>query len=569
MAQVDTDAAIRLRVAILSIQNFPRGIRRLADFSNKMLENVQLEPVVCNIVGELLEEYILTTIKNCFDDEPLLQFENALLSGSVSEGTHKINFKEETTSDIDFMLVLKQIQITEADQNQGNLPVKEYTPFLNFYLTDEDLLKTWSQFLETSSDTTCKRTKLSSQKLKDRFRENYIKKVLYTEPPKDKDVHVVEEGPSIAVCSTTFCGEKVKDVQSPLQRFPVYNADFVPAIKCNGWPLCAQEWIFRPRCWPSQDLVQTIVKEGFHIVCKSSPEGDFRLSYSNAETLLIGNLSDLQFKTYRAFKSFVSHYKKNLSPNAKKAVCSYHLKTIVLWYCEKSDPMDWNEGKIVDHLLSLIDDLISKLNDKNLPMYFMPKYNLIEGLDDITQAVKQMTEVRLNLNLITKAIISEEPNSFDALNFVITFFMTFEFAELFPRIEDENCAPRNFRDMFTKSEKPYEKFWKTARGKIDKKDIPAQTNADKIFALIEETIKECCDTSKSDNNEFATFLDTMTTSMATLNKLVKEGGGWRECLYTIYSQSRNAGTHSRQSAVSDPPLADRSYLRENSQLDEH
>ena len=185
----------------------------------------------------------------------------------------------------------------------------------------------------------------------------------------------------------------------------------VLAIQCNGWPLCAQEWIFRPRCWPSSDLLQTIFKEGFHVVSKSSPEGDFRLSYSNAETLLIANLSGLQYKAYRALKCLARHYKKTWSPNAKKAVCSYHLKTIVQWYCEKSDPIDWTEDKIADHLLSLIDDLLLALNEKNLPMYLMPKYNLMEQFEETTEAVEQITELRLNINLITKAIVTEQCDS--------------------------------------------------------------------------------------------------------------------------------------------------------------
>ena len=520
MAQADTDVALRLRLAILSIQSFPRGVRRIYDYTKKMLENGQLKPAACNILSELFEELVFTTIKNSFHNEPLLQLKNALLSGSFSEGTFKLNVKEQRLSDIDFMLVLKNIQVTEAEQEKGNLPVKENTPFVDFYLKDEDLLKTWSEFLETSNKIRYGKAKLSARKLKERFRRNYIKNNPFPLSINGHNVKRVDDGPSIPVCYSKPFNEESKDIESFFKNFPDLDFDHVLAIKCNGWPLCAQEWIFRPRCWPSQDLVQTIVKEGFHIVCKSSPEGDFRLSYSNAETLLIGNLSDLQFKTYRAFKSLVSLYKENFSPNAKKAVCSYHLKTIVLWYCEKSDPIDWTEDKIVDHLLSLIDDLISKLNDKNLPMYFMPKYNLIEGLDDITQAVKQMTEVRLNLNLITKAVIFEETNSFDSLNFLFTFSMTFDFAELFPCMEEESWAPSNLCDMFTKSGKPYDELRKSLWEKIGTEVIQERTK-DKIFVILEEIMKIWCDISKSENNEFATFLDTMTTSMATLNKLVK------------------------------------------------
>ena len=89
-------------------------------------------------------------INNYFDNEPPFQLEDVVLSRSFSEGTPKFNFKEQKLSDIDSMLVLKNITVTEADQEKGNLPVKENTAFVNSYLSDEDLLKFWLEFLEIS-----------------------------------------------------------------------------------------------------------------------------------------------------------------------------------------------------------------------------------------------------------------------------------------------------------------------------------------------------------------------------------------------------------------------------------
>ena len=41
------------------------------------------------------------------------------------------------------------------------------------------------------------------------------------------------------------------------------GVDFVPALKSPGWPKVAQEWTARERKWPSQDVVDKIVQEGF------------------------------------------------------------------------------------------------------------------------------------------------------------------------------------------------------------------------------------------------------------------------------------------------------------------
>ncbi len=425
MAQVDTSTVTKLRMAILNICKYPRGHRHLSDIFRNMMPNlIDLEEgkEFFEIVFDLIDECIFNSANKSFDSEEPFQLEDILFSGSFSEGTQKINFKTNSMSDVDCMLILKNIKVTEEDQKSGNLTVKEDTPFANWYLKDDDLIEKWADFLEASSNTRCERSvRLSSIKLKNRFRENYINYGPMFTPLVKEDVGKIDEGPSVAVRSK-LPGEVEVNDQLPMGSFPVEDADFVLAIKCDGWPLCAQEWSSRSRCWPSQDIVQKIIEGGFHIVCKSSLEGDFRLSYSVAEILLIQNVSDLQHKTYRAFKSFVSHYKNGWSSNVKKIFCSYHLKTIFLWYCEKSHPRDWTEERIVGHLLSLIDDLISALKERNLPMYFMPKYNLMEQMEDGTEVVEKIAELRFNIHLITEAIIAEETNFLQWFNFLSPVF---------------------------------------------------------------------------------------------------------------------------------------------------
>ena len=90
------------------------------------------------------------------------------------------------------------------------------------------------------------------------------------------------------------------------------------ALSCDGWPLSANEWITRERSWPDEELVNKIAQGGFHIVPKSSPEGDFRLSFSFAETTLIKHWSPLQHKIMRSFKAIVKYHQSNWSSNILK-----------------------------------------------------------------------------------------------------------------------------------------------------------------------------------------------------------------------------------------------------------
>lgn len=249
---------------------------------------------------------------------------------------------------------------------------------------------------------------LSSKKLKEKLREKYLSYGPMFMDYAEENVGRVDEGPSLAILSSLPGKGNVSGLPEWACRDE--NFDLVLAVKCEGWPLCAEEWITRSRCWPTQDIVNKVIKDGFHIVCKSSVEGTFRLSFSNAETILVGNLVGLQYKVYRAFKSFVNHYKHQWSPNIKKIVCSYHLKTIVLWYCEKTEPKDWTNDTVVSHLLSLIDDLINALKKRTLPMYFMPKYNLLEQMEDGNDVADRIIELRSRFDEISDGIISEEPD---------------------------------------------------------------------------------------------------------------------------------------------------------------
>ena len=56
MAQADTDVASRLRVAILSTQNFPRGVRRPSEFFYHALEFARFKTVIRNVLRGCLSK---------------------------------------------------------------------------------------------------------------------------------------------------------------------------------------------------------------------------------------------------------------------------------------------------------------------------------------------------------------------------------------------------------------------------------------------------------------------------------------------------------------------------------
>ena len=158
-------------------------------------------------------------------------------------------------------------------------------------------------------------------------------------------------------------------------------------MSCDGWPLSAKEWITRKRTWSDEELVNKIAQGGFHIVPKSSSEGDFRLSFSFAETTLIKHWSPLQHKIMRSFKAVVKCHQSIWSSNVKEVISTYHLKTIAFWHYEKTAQDLFTEETVVTHLVLLLQELAEALMKLELPMYFMPKVNLLKSLEDYEDVV--------------------------------------------------------------------------------------------------------------------------------------------------------------------------------------
>ena len=486
MAQIDATAGSHLRRTIMNIFQYPRGCRKLSHFADKMIgmSKYKEERKFYEMLGDLLDEFLFNAISNYFDKEMPFQLEEVLLAGSISEGMQTINFEKKQCSDQDFLLVLKNITISEEDQAQGNLDVKEDTAFVNLFLTDEDLIKNWLDFLETSNERQSE-TKIciSPLKLKQRFREKYIKYGPLIVPLSKEEVETAGEGASIAVFSAMSGNGEAAVSGSLPSTFPVDLFDFVLAIKCDGWPLCAQEWIRRPRIWPTHEIVEKITNDGFHIVCKSSSEGNFQLSFSNADNVLIQNLSVIQHKVYRAFKAFVSRYKDEWNTGTKRIICSFHLKTIVLWYCEKSDPKEWNEDTLVFHFFSLIDELILALKEQTLPMYFMPKYNLMKDIEGGPDVAEKIHKLRFNLPLITDAIVSEEPNFQNLAKFLASALQPSGLMDLLKFNQKGEIEVNSVLEIFQN----LDKFWIGSAGEIPQRNNTEGKRARRI--LIQQVMK--------------------------------------------------------------------------------
>ena len=357
------------------------------------------------------ESHVINTEEEYFSffesmtKHPAFQFDKLFLSGSLSEG---LAIYQDELPDHDIMMIFKNISFSEEDQACDNLTVKEDTPFVNAYIAKPELLKMWEDFLEDPSTDKIKR-QLSSRKLKAMMHENY-KKMGGSLPQPFVKWKTIGDGPAFELKREIPKFDPVDPfdyIEYTMLNKMIASRDIILSIRCDGWPRCAWEWLTRTRHWPDENLVQKICQEGFHIVPKSSPEGDFRLSFSSAETTLIENLTPLQHKVIRAFKAVIKYHQSHWSPNIKDIICTYYLKTIAFWHIEKTTQDSWTEDNVVSHLLSLIEEFAEALRKGNLPMYFLPKYNILEKVENCEEMKKisgKVAELSKDIPAITTAI---------------------------------------------------------------------------------------------------------------------------------------------------------------------
>jgi len=182
-----------------------------------------------------------------------------------------------------------------------------------------------------------------------------------------------------------------------LYSFHISGADIVPCIRCPVWPQEAAEWLTRERRngWPSQSLVKRIARKGCHFVAKAhsrsrNPDLEFRFSFSVAEDMLLDSWQPIQIHMYNSLKNVKTNINKQFSEN-DVILCSYHLKTLMLWAVEEKPSQFWSDKYYSTSMKQLICELAEWFIDRRCPCYFLPNNNIfdhIEGNDSVGKLVQ-------------------------------------------------------------------------------------------------------------------------------------------------------------------------------------
>lgn len=185
----------------------------------------------------------------------------------------------------------------------------------------------------------------------------------------------------------------------------VIHRDFVYSLRCKFWPSQADEWRSRERshCWPSSELISTIVACGCHVVPVGSHtsnlrELEWRLSFSVAEKMLIESLTKDQKLTYSILKALI---KSQMKHRGIDVFASYHLKTSLLWFLELKGTTQWEKRSLGENVLELMDFLIGFYTKGSIPNYFVRKNDMVDhrSSDEIMATCTVLSEMKVDLTL--------------------------------------------------------------------------------------------------------------------------------------------------------------------------
>ncbi|VDP78958.1 unnamed protein product, partial [Schistosoma mattheei] len=185
-----------------------------------------------------------------------------------------------------------------------------------------------------------------------------------------------------------------------------YILQITPAFRCNGlWPRSASHWPINHNelnieltntpsnriKWPSNQLINEVKYEGFCLLSQesvytkdkqASAEGDaWLLDFYHAEERLLLN------HTIRR-QCFI--------------IQEYDIKTLVLHECEKHpNDDDWTQYTLGDRINSILLQLISCLQHRRCPHYFLPNLDIFRGYSTLGMDITAKQAWRLLRELLT------------------------------------------------------------------------------------------------------------------------------------------------------------------------
>ena len=234
------------------------------------------------------------------------------------------------------------------------------------------------------------------------------------------------------------------------------NVDIVPAIRLLAWPSLAQSWISRERnqSWPSNAIVSEVQRNGCDLVYVTHRDYkhdlyQWRYSFSRAEVTLIRSWTPIQQLVYHMLRYVAKQTIIREWKDDDKVICTYHIKTLMLWACERKSPVWWESNCVLVLCSKLLGTLMKWIRKKMCPHYFIPEWNLF----DYTMKESRRVETIEMLNIHTNIHVLSE---WFRINYLSEGF--YNNHDLIPR---NNCEYQHALDVVAASYRSIKEFQTT------------------------------------------------------------------------------------------------------------
>ncbi|XP_077170984.1 transmembrane protein 102 isoform X2 [Paroedura picta] len=165
--------------------------------------------------------------------------------------------------------------------------------------------------------------------------------------------------------------------------------DLVPVVAFRGWPEVARPWLTQAHFWDGK-LRDEDVAGAFYLLPAASGGCSWRLAFATSELSLRKLLPQPLLRASWAATAVLGR----LLP---EGFGPYHLFTLVLRACERLPTSYLGREENAAHVwLGLLDDLLACLVHRHLPHYFLPQWNVLEGLSprDAEHLARELVRVR-------------------------------------------------------------------------------------------------------------------------------------------------------------------------------
>uniref|UniRef100_A0A7M5XD26 Mab-21-like HhH/H2TH-like domain-containing protein n=1 Tax=Clytia hemisphaerica TaxID=252671 RepID=A0A7M5XD26_9CNID len=194
------------------------------------------------------------------------------------------------------------------------------------------------------------------------------------------------------ITKSSVSSEYVLEVKG--ERKLKISFDTVVVVGLSWHSQIGNDWLNRPKNWPSHAVCQQILGSSSVVIAKPSRKNKFdpnttemRYAYSQTERKLVKLRSQNQNFVYMVFKIM---FVKWIKPIDTEEISSFIAKTAMFWIAEEFPPENsmWDvvdSECLVTPLKKLFSWLLEAFSKDTMPYYFNEKSNIIEGMSDQTK----------------------------------------------------------------------------------------------------------------------------------------------------------------------------------------